>query len=103
MRKVATMSDVTLDFSGASTEADLWAEIQRKLCPGFEKFGANLDALVDVLRGGFGVATPLRLRISGKIEAAAAAGNDRWLHFEEIFADSVKGDYSEEVESIEWV
>ena len=44
------MSEVTLEFSSASTEADLWAEIKRGICPEFDGVGANLDALIDVLR-----------------------------------------------------
>ena len=95
------MSEVALDFSSASTEADLWAEIKRGLCPQFNDFGANLDALVDVLRGGFGVATPLTLKISGKAAAETAAGN-RWRHFEAIFSESPNGQCGEQVDSVEW-
>lgn len=97
------MSEVTLDFSGASTETDLWAEIKQKLCPGFSKFGANLDALVDVLRGGWGVPTPLILKIKGRDAATAAAGQRRWRLFDETFTDSVKGEYGEDVGSVDWV
>ena len=33
-------------------------EIKRQFCPGFDGFGRNLDALNDVLSGGFGVVGP---------------------------------------------
>ena len=55
----------------------MWDEIDRKL--GFEGFGRNLDALVDVLRGGFGHFTVdeyAKLVVFGKDVAAAHC--DRW-------------------------
>ena len=55
---------------------------------------------VDVLRGGFGVPTPLRLRIVGRKSSAAAAPG--WSEIEAIFVESVKSEYDEDVESVEW-
>ena len=95
------MSVVTLDFSAATSEEDLWATIKAGLCPKFTKFGCNLDALVDVLRGGFGIDTPIKLRIIGRV--AAKAATQRWQQFEETFDEAVEGEYGEEVESLEWV
>ena len=37
-----------------ATIDDFYSEVQRVLCPDFKKIGRNLDAFVDVLRGGFG-------------------------------------------------
>ena len=65
--------ELTLDFTNAKTEADLWAECKRVLCPKFDDFGANLDALVDILRGGFGLMTPFKLTILGRDSALASA------------------------------
>ena len=93
---------LTLDFSAATSEADLWAECRRVLCPTFTGFGANLDALVDVLRGGFGVKPPFKLRVVGR-DAGERAAPQRWRHFEEIFNCAVKGEYGEQVESVAWV
>ena len=33
--------------------SDIHTEIQEKLCPQFNGYGRNLDALWDILRGGF--------------------------------------------------
>ena len=56
-------NEVCIDFSKCVTEQDVWQVLRSKLCPGFDAFGCNCSALVDVLRGGFGVETPLELRI----------------------------------------
>jgi len=79
----------------------LYDEIQRKLCPGFDPFGRNLDALIDILRGGFGLDTPLTLRISGRTQAARAI--DRWHKFQEIFDEAPQGRYGEAVKSVAWL
>ena len=96
-------TQVTLDFSRAVSEDDVWATVRAGLCPNFAGFGANLDALVDVIRGGFGVHTPLKLRIVGKGAAKAAAGAGRWQQIQTTFDESVAGEFGEEVESVEWV
>ena len=93
--------ELTLDFTNAKTEADLWAECKRVLCPKFDDFGANLDALVDILRGGFGLMTPFKLTILGR-DSALASAPQRWSIFEEIFNESVLGKYGEDVDSIAW-
>lgn len=97
------MSDVLLDFSVVSNEDEMWATIREGLCPRFTHFGSNLDALVDVLRGGFGIDTPIKLRILGRESAMNAVGCARWQMIEMIFTESLEGTYGEDVESIEWV
>jgi hypothetical protein len=96
-------TEVVLDFSRAASEDDVWVTIRAGLCPNFAEFGANLDALVDVLRGGFGVGTPFKLRILGKDAAKAAVGAGRWQQIETTFDESVAGEFGEDVESVEWV
>lgn len=44
-----------LDGRHMTSFDDFWDEIHRILCPNFKHFGRNWDALVDILRGGFGV------------------------------------------------
>jgi len=68
-----------------------------KLCP------SSVESVRSSLRGGWGVPTPLILRIRGRDAAAAAAGQRRWRLFDETFTDSVKGEYGEDVGSVDWV
>ena len=49
-----TIQTFTLDGRYMLNNKPFSQEIQRVLCPSFKKMGKNLDALVDVLRGGFG-------------------------------------------------
>jgi hypothetical protein len=35
-------------------EKDFHLEINKKLCPKFKRYGKNLNAFIDILRGGFG-------------------------------------------------
>lgn len=48
------MKTITIDGNEFSDLNSFYDEAQRKLCPEFAGFGKNLDALDDVLDGGFG-------------------------------------------------
>ena len=79
----------------------MWDEINTKL--GFDGFGRNLDALVDVLRGGFGhfqSSEYIKLVVYGKAVAAAKYG--KWALLEETINESVDGKYGEQVAAVEW-
>jgi hypothetical protein len=52
-QRVAAAAEVKT-FEVDCAAHDLYSEFQRALCPAFEGFGRNDDALWDVLRGGFG-------------------------------------------------
>ena len=108
MAEEAVIKEFVLDFSSVKTFGECYDVINDKL--GFDGFGRNLDALVDILRGGFGhFATPewASLVIIGREHAARIAKKcnelDRWKIMEEIFTDSVKGECGERVKSCCWV
>lgn len=52
------MKRMTFEGKNFNNLPAFYDEIERKLCPGFEGFGRNLDAFSDVLFGGFGVFEP---------------------------------------------
>ena len=92
---------IKLDFREVGSNDDMWDEIDRKL--GFEGFGRNLDALVDVLRGGFGHFTVdeyVKLVVFGK--EVAAAHCDTWPKVVEVINQSLEGEYDEQVAAVEW-
>ena len=96
---------IVLDFSDVTTASDCWDELNAKL--GFPGFGRNLDALVDVLRGGFGhFSYPeyAALTVFGRREALKMAGADlaKWKLIAETLADSVAGEYGEQVTTCDW-
>ncbi|HMI09668.1 MAG TPA: barstar family protein [Candidatus Saccharimonadales bacterium] len=49
------MTTIEIDGNSFQDINGFYDEIHKKLCPDLEGFGRNLDALNDVLRGGFGV------------------------------------------------
>ena len=92
---------IKLDFREVGSNEDMWDEIDRKR--GVEGFGRNLDALVDVLRGGFGHFTVdeyVKLVVFGKDVAAAHC--DRWPEVVEVINESLDGEYGEQVAAVEW-
>lgn len=94
---------IVLDFSRVDTLDDLWDEINSKI--GFPDFGRNLDALVDLLRGGFGhndqaAGQEFALVVVGRTRARDRVS--KWRDVEETLSDSVKQEYGEAVASIEW-
>lgn len=92
---------IKLDFREVGSNDDMWDEIDRKL--GFKHFGRNLDALVDVLRGGFGHFTVdeyVKLVVLGKDVAAARC--DRWPKVVEVINESLDGECGERVAAVEW-
>ena len=95
-----------LDFSPAQTNDDLYDEIQEKL--GFPEFGRNLDAFIDILRGGFGhfeYDEYVNLTVKGRkhVQSSQANGGSmsKWKGIEEVLMESLDGD--EMVRSIEWI
>ncbi len=48
------IKEFAIDGHNMRSVDEFWDEVQRVLCPDFKHFGRNLDALVDILRGGFG-------------------------------------------------
>ena len=92
---------IELDFRQVGSDVDMWDEINAKL--GFDDFGRNLDALVDVLRGGFGHFENweyVKLVVHGR--AVAAAHCSKWAGVQEIIDESVEGVYGEQVAAVEW-
>ena len=92
---------IELDFRQVHSDDDAWDEIDRKL--GFNGFGRNLDAFVDVLRGGFGHFTVnefAKLVVRGKQTAAAHC--TKWGKIQKILDESVDGEYGEQVTAVEW-
>ncbi|MFQ5831095.1 MAG: barstar family protein [Candidatus Thorarchaeota archaeon] len=60
------IKDFTIDGHNMRSVDKFWDEVQRVLCPDFKYFGKNLDALVDILRGGSGAfeqGETIRLRL----------------------------------------
>ncbi len=49
------MKTITIDGGRFDNLESFYDEIQRLFCPGFVGFGRNLDAVNDLLHGGFGV------------------------------------------------
>lgn len=48
------MKQITIDGTNFDDLETFYDEVSLKLCPGFDDFGRNYNALIDVLRGGFG-------------------------------------------------
>ncbi|NWF95738.1 MAG: barstar family protein [Candidatus Thorarchaeota archaeon] len=60
------VKEFVLDGSNMVSVDGFYDEVQRVLCPDFSGFGRNLDALNDILRGGFGTfeyGDQIRIRI----------------------------------------
>jgi hypothetical protein len=98
----ATVLAFELDFSEATTMNGVWDEVNLKL--GFDGFGRNLDALTDVLRGGFGHFQPweeIRLVVRGRPGARERVGPG-WAEVEATLAEAPAQEYGEMVSSIEW-
>jgi RNAse (barnase) inhibitor barstar len=73
------MKRVVIDGLKFNDINGLFDEIQEKLCPGFNEFGRNYNAVVDVLEGGFGVheyEEPLLLIWSHSEKSARDLGKD---------------------------
>jgi RNAse (barnase) inhibitor barstar len=78
------MKTIVLDGDKIVSLSTFYDETQRKLCPGFEGYGRNLDAFNDILRGGFGMyeyGEPFRLIWNDAAKSRDALGYDETLRY----------------------
>ncbi len=84
---MAGREQIIIDGAKTATLIDFYDEIQKLFCPNFKAFGRNMDALVDVLRGGFGVDLT-NVEIIWIITRRGRESFPKFDKFVEIFNDS---------------